>query len=493
MRPSPAAAQPLWLWALIALATVAPLLLLVTVTGPIPDSVRGLGGVLWVLCWAPTAVYFWTPVARRSPVPALPMIGVLYALYFPLQLLLGIPDANDLVSLDAARDYQRPAELALFGWVALLLGSGISSLVLPLRRLPAPPRWDASQLKRWAFALQIGGFVLDVARLELPVPVSIRGLLNFAGMVTLFATAVLIVLARRGRLTHFEKIRLWTIAIAICLLQIGTGSVASLGRAAIIFLLASWIAGAKLHGKVIVASVLLFVVVVTLRGFAIDFRKQAWVGDDMTQGARTGLWYTLVRDHANQFGLASTVAHGSTVVASRSANMDLFADIIRQTPRSVPFWGGQTYVSLIGSFVPRFLWPNKPQKTLGQDFGHRYGYLHESDRSTSINFPFTIEFYANYGENGVLIGMFIVGCILTLIGRAVNRPRQDWVRSLCGVVLLVPIVTNIESDFSLIFGGLILNGAALYFLYRFLVARCATSGASARPPARRLARSAAPS
>ena len=41
----------------------------------------------------------------------------------------------------------------------------------------------------------------------------------------------------------------------------------------------------------------------------------------------------------------------------------------------------------------------------------------------------------------------------------------DSLHSLVGVVILIPLA-NIESDFSLGFGGLILNGVALWFVLR---------------------------
>jgi hypothetical protein len=436
--------------------------------------VRGRGALLWLLTMAPTVVYFATPSVRRSPVPALPILGILFGLYYALQLLVGIPNANDLVSLDARVDYVRPTNMALYGWISLLVGSTVIGLLVPVPARTASPQWNPVHLKRWAFVMQFGGLALDVARLELPVPVAVRGLLHFAGMLSLFGSGILIVLAKRGQLSPAETVRFWVAVVAIAIVQLTTGSVANLGRAGGVLLLAGLIAGARIRLRIAIITVALILIVITLRGFAIDFRRQAWGGADLSQAERTGLWYSLVEGHAQQHGLASVVGHGAMVVGTRSANMDLFADVIRQTPATVPFWRGRTYLSLVGAFVPRVFWPNKPQKMLGQDFGHRYGYLHPNDRSTSINFPFAIEFYANFGETGVILGMFMVGCIIAVLNRLINRPGRNWVRSLAGSVLLVPIVTNVESDFSLVFGGLILNGFALFMVYRFLARRCAT-------------------
>ena len=158
---------------------------------------------------------------------------------------------------------------------------------------------------------------------------------------------------------------------------------------------------------------------------------------------------------------------GFESTTGRSANLDLLADVIRRTPSEIPYWGGTTYLSLVGAFVPRFLWPDKPTKELGQAFGHRYGYVGVNNTGTAINLPILVEFYLNFGVIGVVMGMAVVGLIYRLVERAVNNPGQDDILSLAGIVLMIPL-TNIESDFSLGFGGLILNGVALWLVLRLM-------------------------
>jgi hypothetical protein len=172
---------------------------------------------------------------------------------------------------------------------------------------------------------------------------------------------------------------------------------------------------------------------------------------------------TLISRKVDNEGLVATLASGANATFERSADMDLFADVVSRTPSEVPYWNGYTYTSLIGSFVPRMLWPNKPTKVIGQAFGHRYSYLYYTNLTTSINLPFLVEFYANFGIIGVLIGMGIVGIIYRVLDELINDPEQDLLASLIGVIVLVPLLM-LESDFSLTFGGLILNGVALLIL-----------------------------
>ena len=104
---------------------------------------------------------------------------------------------------------------------------------------------------------------------------------------------------------------------------------------------------------------------------------------------------------------------------------------------------------------------------LGQDFGHRYSYIETYDRSTSINFPFLIEFYANFGWTGVMFGMLLTGMIYRVLDALLNVPGQSVVRSLVGLSIMLPLL-NIESDFSLVFGGLFLNMVAFNVVLRYV-------------------------
>jgi hypothetical protein len=303
----------------------------------------------------------------------------------------------------------------------------------------------------------------------------LRGALNFAAMLAQFGMAILIVLDVRGQLDRRRRLLLIAGLIAILLLAIGTGSIANAVFAALIALLSLWIGGQRLRVWWVVLAVVAAAVFVSLRGVAMDYRRIAWfTSEKLPVAQRSKVILGILADRVNHNGVAGVVTHGWDVVATRSANLDLFADVVRRTPSDVPYWKGETYLSLVGIAVPRVLWPNKPVKQLGQTFGHRYSYLGEVDRSTSINLPYFIEFYCNFGSMGVLIGMFLVGIIYAMLEQRLNTSRQGVIVSVCALVLLVPLI-NIESDFSLIFGGLLLNGAALWAVLKYISRRSAVT------------------
>ena len=59
--------------------------------------------------------------------------------------------------------------------------------------------------------------------------------------------------------------------------------------------------------------------------------------------------------------------------------------------------------------------------------------------------------------------MVVVGVLYRLLDNELNRPRQPLQVTICSLVLLVPLL-NIESDFSLVFGGLFMSSVALWGL-----------------------------
>ena len=458
---------------LVVIAALAPVISGADPTTVVPEDVRTLSGILWLLCWLPSLVYLTRHPSRRSPIPLLPIIGIAHGMYYALQLTVGVDNANQIQTitmapLDPRREYDAPVRLALGGWIALLVGYMAAKQLLPARPLRVAEGVSIPVLRTWGVRLLVGGIAFDVMRQALPVPLVLRGALNFAAMLAQFGMAVLIVLNVRGWLRRWHQMVLLGGVAAILLLAIGTGSIASAVFAVLTALLAMWIGEQRVRPWWIVVGIAAMALFVALRGVAMDYRRIAWfTNEQLPVAQRSQVILGILAQRVEREGVEGAVLHGWETVSTRSANMDLFADVVRRTPRDVPYWNGATYLSLVGMAVPRVIWPNKPVKQLGQTFGHRYEYLGEWDRSTSVNLPYFVEFYCNFGATGVLLGMFIVGILYAALEQRLNTPRQGAFLSLCALVLLVPLI-NIESDFSLIFGGLLLNGVALWSVLAYI-------------------------
>lgn len=453
------------LWLGTALVALGALLVVLVWLGrsPISWSVRAVGASTTLLSLVPGLTYLTSRPERRRPVPFLPIVGFLYGIYFGVPFLLG-PLASPRGSvLDSSGGLLRPAVLALAGWAVLLEGYFLC------RRSFSIPPWDLSRmagegtLETAGLSLLVLGSAVRMAGYLTAVPAMLSGLTRVLGLLAWLGAALLVAAWVRGRLGAWSKLVASSGILWLSVLALSSGLVAAPGRLWLTLLLAAWVArGRRLAARWWLAGALLAVVLVLLRGAALQYREEAWYGAHMgpVQGAET--FATLVTHRVMEQGPVSALSSSGATVGRRVSLAGVLADVVQRTPDDVPYWGGRTYVSLIGSFVPRFLWPGKPVKNLGQRFGHRYGYLDPSDQHTSFNFPFLVEFYANFGALGVLVGMTLVGAILGALDDALNYRRQGLLGSVLGLGLLLPLMTNIGSDFSLIFGGLFLNGLALY-------------------------------
>jgi hypothetical protein len=296
----------------------------------------------------------------------------------------------------------------------------------------------------------------------------VRGVVVFAATLSQFALAALLALSIRGQLTRRQRSILFVAIPVEVVILLASGSIAKVFLFGFLLLVSYWIVGGGIPLRWLFAGLAAAALLITLKGVLQDYRQRAWFsGVTLSITDRTLLMSDLVQARVAEKGPIGALNLGADAAAGRSAILDMLADVTRRTPRDIPDWGGVTYLSLVGVAIPRVLWPGKPQKRLGQDFGHRYTYIDPRDMATSVNLPFLVEFYLNFGPIGVYLGMLITGAFLRVVDFALNRPGQDILQSLASAAILLPLL-NVESDFSLIFGGVFLNAVAMRIVLRYL-------------------------
>lgn len=151
--------------------------------------------------------------------------------------------------------------------------------------------------------------------------------------------------------------------------------------------------------------------------------------------------------------------------------------VTKNTPKLIPYWQGYSYQILKSKLIPRIFWKNKPSDRLGNEFGHRYNVLTKDtnltkkDISTSWNMPVLNEFYVNYGNLGVSIGMFIIGIIIGLLTKISSFGNNSNLEIVISFYLFLPLFF-FESHLSLLFGAIIQSYIFLLifsFCYLFLL------------------------
>jgi hypothetical protein len=447
---------------------VAPALVALGDTSELPWETRALAVLLWFMSTLPAVFYLSRNPAVRRPLPFIESISFIYGLYYALPIALGEVNRAWRITVDPRTGYDVPMQLAFLAWIAMMATYGITSYLMKTRRRPREIPWNPAMITNWASGFLIAGVTVNALRVLAGDNVAVGGVIQLFVSLQWLGVGLLTVLSRRGELSRNGRIVLiggFFAAVGVALSQ---GNVVPIVMLCAVVGFALWAGRPSIGPGWIAAAIAALLIAISLRGVVRDFRMTAWLGtQQFTQLEKMQLMLKLVSDRVVNDGITGTLSWGGSQTAQRSANMDMFADVIRRTPSEVPYWKGDTYYSLIGAAVPRFLWPDKPTKGLGQAFGHRYRYLDPTNLSTAINLPILVEFFVNFGATAVFVGMLVVGVLYGILDGILNRPGQSLLLSMIGLTLLLPLLL-IESDFSLVFGGLPLSGVALWGIWTLM-------------------------
>lgn len=400
----------------------------------------------------------------------MPMWGLGYFSMFGMPML--VQDKLLEFGLTTEESVMKALQLVVLGASVCLLafytplGKWIEAVV---PRVRAP--WDLKRAPKIGVILCLAGIGFHYRELTAPISLGFAQLLYIASQLAAVGMLTLFLLQLRGHLSFRLKLFLWGFMAPVeFLFNLGTGSLFQVVRALAPFLFCFAAERGRIPWQALMLGTLLLI---PFLGLKHEYRSYAWSGEEgdihisdspLQRGAA---FVELVLKRAAEGGVeVYTVA--SETAQARISHLNAFITVMEMTPSTVPFWNGESYASLLWAFAPRFLFPNKLKKTLGQEFGHRYQILSEEDLVTSVNFPHqVIEMYANWGAIGVALGMFVVGLVYRGIMNLLTHPEGSERGLIIGCALLANLL-NLDSDFSLVFGGALYYIIVMYILIRFL-------------------------
>lgn len=88
--------------------------------------------------------------------------------------------------------------------------------------------------------------------------------------------------------------------------------------------------------------------------------------------------------------------------------------IVSKTGRDVPFQNGYTLSPILTVFIPRLLWPTKPDVQTGRIMNKEFNVTEQEE--TYISPSHLGELYWNFGWAGVMLGMPLIGAMFGLVG-----------------------------------------------------------------------------
>ncbi len=218
------------------------------------------------------------------------------------------------------------------------------------------------------------------------------------------------------------------------------------------------------HKFPVTAMLIVLPLVLFLQPGKKEFRDRYWrngITDNYTESyaERIEFW---IEASSRAWGKALTDSSGedfkalSSQTLSRLSLLQQTANVMEMTPSQVSYQDGRLYSCLIVTFVPRFIWPDKPSANdANRWYQVSYHLTLPSDlNSVSMAVGTVTESYINFGWFGPVIIMFCLGLLPGLFGKVLLNMKSGLFLSSIGVALL-PGLISIESQMSVYIAGLV--------------------------------------
>lgn len=380
-----------------------------------------------------------------------------------------------------------------------------------------PMTYEFGKLRRTFYWLAYGGIAATLFRQVFSWPASIQAYVHLLGLLPLFALAAgRIILAayptqisRGTRYSIYIALTLtlvafggfglllgnviWVVIAAVCMLWLSHALGDSLKRQAITAVLVLIVLGAGILGKnhiretvfrgpyqPLPLATLIDIVTPrdgyverlqhTLKQTRHDIRVEGRERPPRSMESLLATWKIVDPNMGTlRIPIANEEARYFMAMGiGRVSHLGSLLIVKRNTPAHIPYSGLATYEPVFWLVVPRIIFPNKPVNTLGHDFGVRYGYLSESDNTTSVNMDVVSEAWASGGWMMIVLSALAVGAVVFAVLRIASLAKDGLATAFAGTVIAITLPT-VESGAAFMIGGLVhasVLAAALWVLFR---------------------------
>jgi hypothetical protein len=414
-----------------------------------------------ILLFIPWTYYLKWKERLEIGLPIFAIISFMYWIYYALSLFLGPRTISGIASgdLDVVDSTITTAlEMAVVAMVALYAGrrSGLSHRFIP-KRLPflSPGKSTVHYIRA---VLLITGLLGLSEQLALTAGGEARQVITI--VVTLLPIVSFCLLFRahlRGESTTFDKLLLTGFLILRFVIGLASGWLGSFASIIVI-------CGALyLFEKRRVPRVVVLLIVMFTLFFQVgksEFRGVYWQNQiQASKAERVAFWATT---SLNKWGTAFSdptrleLKEALNASVSRLSLLTQTANVVDMTPTVVPYQYGRLYSYMLFTWIPRFIWPDKPSMNEANRFYQvAYGLTAEDNLdSVSIGVGTMTEGYISFGWIGVVGIMFLLGIFYDFYQRFFFAQTSGPLMWCIGVALL-PQMIGIEAQMAGYLGGIL--------------------------------------
>lgn len=445
-------------------------------------NILGIRNSGWLLSFLASTLFIMCsiPIMKKlekkdDTLPFFEFASIAYILFFSLPVFF----------LDAKEDFflhswTYVSESALvkalifvnIGYIFLYLGfyrmkrANIVKL-FPRVRLKKLSSWN---LLRIAIILIVFGMTSDLYPQFFKVHFVLNAVFYFFRFFPRIGIGLLFIEYLKGRLSPPLKILLFFAFIPYLLIKdFAIGLLAPLVFDASMFLFLIWYVRRKFPIPVFIIGMLIFIPFLERRDI---YRELILPGGRYYEAGsirRNILYFNLVKEGFQKKKL-NIYLDGWEFFMKRVNHSSELGACITKTPSKIPYWWGHSFKPLLTAVFPRFLVPLKPTEDMGQEYGHRYAFLHPADNLTSFNLPMIAELYINFGLIGIIAGMFFLGFVYRVLYHIINYEGLSESVAVIAAIIFMGLM-NIESNISLVFGNVVEYIIVLYVIFLLLKTR----------------------
>jgi hypothetical protein len=141
--------------------------------------------------------------------------------------------------------------------------------------------------------------------------------------------------------------------------------------------------------------------------------------------------------------------------------------IVTRTGHGVPYQHGYTLIPIPAAFIPRILWPSKPDIPTGR-------LMNKEFQVSTVDYTYISpshlgELYWNFGWLGVISGMSLIGMLFGLLGRRIDMSSvPSMTKFMIAAVTIKSLIMGFESSIAVMYVVWIRSMAAIGILHLLL-------------------------
>lgn len=412
--------------------------------------ILALAMLTFLLAAVPLAIDQGRPYPERHIFISL--LAVVFIMYFGIPaLVIYIPakgpiDASGLAtSAVTSRDVIYGQFVVLVALVTLLVTYSLPHGRAMARRLPTPVYdWPARTSFLIALGMMLMGWTMHTARAVGLIPAELgSGVIGTIAGAEVYANVLLtfVVLRHRSRLAV-------AVIVVNCVFSALVGLVTSGKERMLIapaMVVVTWILMTRrIRATWVIAGLLAIILIYPASQFVRLSRAQGYgVGHLVSNPGETIL---AVVDFVTNSDPRVYFLEGFQSTATRIDGLGVVSVIARDTPSMSPYQKGWTLGLFFVAFIPRVLWPEKPNIQLGKWIANTYG-AGRGIEAESYFAPTQIgEYYLNFGLIGVIGGMFLIGTIVRITQESLLRGPGTAPSILAASVLLYLLTRKFQGS-----------------------------------------------